>query len=99
MTTLLFTIYALLNQSFALFQIMLPILFVEALLTMKWAAPLIPWKQAIMASVTVLLIHFIAEHFVPVLLVAEKIIELVCVAGFGAKWLRQGFIPVEANKW
>lgn len=91
--------YALSIGSMRPYQLLIPILLLEALFVMKWAAPLVPWKQVAIATAVVLAIHFVAEHVTPLLFVSEKIIEIVCVAGFGAMWVRRGYMPSAANRW
>ena len=44
------------------------------------------------------LIHFLGEHvFVLLFLAADRVIDFVCVFGFGRHWVKRGYIPLGAN--
>jgi hypothetical protein len=99
LTTAGFAFHSLMGGGTSSFEYLLPTLFVIALIGMKLAAPRIPWPQLALLVVAVFGIHLLAEHLLPLMLIAEKLIEIVCVLGFGAYWVAKGYIPRESNRW
>jgi hypothetical protein len=83
----------------------LPILLAICALGMKWAAPAIPLRQ--LATLIVLIFFagwlgaWASEHWSlpPLVIVADKAIEVLCVIVFGAHWVKRGYIPQSANYW
>lgn len=94
-----FGVHSLKGGGTSSFEYLLPTLFVIVLVGMKLAAPRIPWLQVTALVVVVFIIHLVAEHFIPLMLVAERVIEAVCVLGFGAYWVAKGYLPRESNRW
>lgn len=94
-----FAFHSLLGGGTSSFEYLLPTLFVIVLIGMKLSAPRIPRLQLALLVGVVFGIHLLAEHLLPLMLVAEKLIEIVCVLGFGAYWVVKGYIPRESNRW
>lgn len=94
-----FGLYSLMGGGAGIFSYLVPVLLFIVVIGWKLAAPRLPWRQAAYAASSVLLVHLLAEHIVPLVFVVEKIIEVVCVAGFGTHWVKKGYIPKESNRW
>ena len=96
-----FALYGISHTGSDHYKYLFPLLVVVWLIGAKFAAPAIPLIQVIVAGFAIVLIHIGAEltHWPPALIVGEKIIEGVCVLGFGAYWVRKGYIPGSANHW
>jgi hypothetical protein len=76
------------------------ILWLAAVLVIKWVAPAIPWKEIFLCFMAILFIQFGFEYIGWALALAtEKFIEFVCVAVFGAHWVKCGYIPQPTNHW
>lgn len=99
LTAVVFGSWALATASVRPYQFMIPVLMIEALLVIKWAAPDLPSKQLAFAVGLILIIQFLSDQ-IPILNpLFDKLIQLMCVAGFGASWVRRGYIPKSANRW
>ncbi|WP_262964292.1 hypothetical protein [Methylobacter psychrophilus] len=83
----------------SLYKYLFQVLLLIVLVGLKLAAPKLPWFQCALAVSVVFVIHVVAEHVQPLILIAEKVIEVVCVAGFGVFWVKKGYIPKESNRW
>lgn len=65
----------------------------------------IPWSQVLLASVLLAGMHFLIEEAAihsglpPIIKIGELLFPIVCVFGFGRHWVKQGYIPREANRW
>lgn len=94
------SLYAVRSKDFSVFGYWLPLAIAIALVAMKWAWPKIPGYQLAMLGLSVASIHFGMEHFGPFAsLLSEYVLEAVCVFGFGAFWVRRGYLSKEANRW
>jgi len=87
-----------------IYQWMIQLLIVLGLLTIKWAAPDLPWAQVVACAATILVIHAIGHYLaihvaVPFIFVADHAIEMLCVLLFGRRWVNKCYIPGWANKW
>lgn len=72
-----------------------------SLVGIKFAAPRLPWGHVFSAGVVIWLVHFAIEksHNVALHIVGEVLFEAICVIGFGAYWVRKGYIPAFSNRW
>ncbi|WP_153065928.1 hypothetical protein [Xanthomonas campestris] len=77
-----------------------PTLLVAAMLVVKWAAPRIPWIEIALCAALILVVHTVAHlsQWIPATWLADKVIELFCLLGFGAYWVAKGYIPASANQ-
>ncbi len=100
-TGALFGLYALLSGNFHVFELLVPVLLTIAIFGMHFAAKAIPWWQLVSAGAVIWLIHFGSElvHIAPIAILGEKIVEIVCVFGFGTYWVRKGYLPKNRNRW
>ena len=100
--TMVYLGYRAINGDSSLLRYAFPILLCVCLIGMKFAAPKIPWLQLILAMGPVFIInlifYFLSGSLPPIALIADKIIMFVCVFGFGASWVRNGYIPAAANR-
>ena len=82
-------------------HLVVPALIIGATLVTKWAAPSIPWLQTAACCFVILMVHIAAEltEWLPAVVMADKVIEVSCVLGFGAYWVKRGYIPRWANQW
>lgn len=99
---MIFLGYRALNGDSYLLAFAIPILLCVCLVGMKFAAPRIPWLQLALAMVSVFVINSIFDCFSaslpPIALLADKVIMFFCVFGFGAFWVKKGYIPASANR-
>lgn len=98
-TSAAFAIYSLMGGGVVPFKYLIPVLLVITVFGWKFSCPRLPWRQAAYAAATVFVMHFIAEHAPPLIFLAEKAIEVVCVVGFGTYWVKKGYIPEKSNRW
>ena len=93
------------THGIGVYEYAFPVLLTICLVGIKWAAPAIPLLQIVVLIVLLFLIHYLvdwlvaAEHLPPLALLGDKVVEVVCVFGFGAFWVRRGYIPASANHW
>ena len=83
---------------------MIQILIVLGLLTIKWAAPDLPWTQVMACAGAILFIHAIGHYLAvhvaaPFAFAADHAVEMVCVLIFGRNWVIRCYVPGWANKW
>ncbi|MGV6489025.1 hypothetical protein [Stenotrophomonas bentonitica] len=82
-----------------------PALLTVCLIGMKWAAPVIPMKELVVLVVLIFALSSLANwagaeySAYPVIYLADKVVAAVCFLGFGAHWVRRGYIPAAANRW
>jgi len=97
---LVYLSYRGMNGQSVTWGLVVPCLIVYALLVSKWAAPEIPWREMLACCILVLLIHYVADwiDWPPGYLVADKIVEMVLILGFGASWVRRKYLPWCANR-
>lgn len=96
--------WLILKYGINLFSWITPVLFCVAVAGMKLAAPRIPQGQLLTLLVFViaipLLTTFLGKHLSPLFFfTSDIVIPLACVFGFGAYWVKQGYIPAAANRW
>lgn len=96
-----FSWYGLSHAGNAPYEFLFPTLIFVWLIGAKLAAPKLPWMQVVLAGTVIIIVHFGIEafHFVPANFIGEKIIQAICVLGFGAYWVRRNYIPSSANYW
>jgi len=99
LTVACFAAHSLMGGGTSSFEYLLPTLFVIVLVGTKLAAPRIPWLQVAALALVVFGIHLAAEHFIPLMLIAERVIKAVCILGFGTYWVAKGYLPRESNRW
>lgn len=77
------------------------LLIIGAVLVTKWAATDIHWAQVGLCCLVILGVHFVGAHFTwaPAYLIADKLIEAICILGFGTYWVKRGYLPKSANRW
>lgn len=73
-------------------------------LALKLAAPRVSLVQAFICAIMVLVINYLSTVVLSggpfvVWFFLSKVIEIVCVLGFGFYWVQQEYIPSWANKW
>jgi len=71
---------------------------------MKLAAPRIPLLEALVCVAVIFLInvfvsYLFANHSPIFLFLGEILIPVICVFGFGARWVYKGYLPSNANQW
>ncbi len=70
----------------------------------KFTAPRVPFSEAILCIVSALALNFLCGFLFSAVspffyFVEGAAIEALCVLGFGARWVRKGYIPPWANRW
>lgn len=70
----------------------------------KFTAPRVPLSEAMLCIVLALALNylcgFLFSSVSPFFYFVEGVaIEALCVLGFGARWVRKGYIPPWANRW
>lgn len=70
----------------------------------KLAAPRVPFLEAILCMVSAFAVNYLCSYLFTSVsplfhFVEGVVIEALCVLGFGAHWVRKGYIPPWANRW
>lgn len=81
------------------FKYLFLVLFLIALVGMKFSAPQIPWWQFILAMAAIGVIHTVGEYVFPLIFFAEIAIDFICVFCFGNYWVKEGYLPKWSNRW
>lgn len=81
--------------------LVVPLLLIYSVIVIKFAAPDVPWAQVLLCCASVLLVNCVADwiNWPPGYLIADLIVEIALVFGFGAHWVRCKYIPFWANRW